>query len=157
MTLNKRNDLVLKIQSSLGPSSELLEPTEFEFAANQALAELGWKYPITDLRKEYWCIQRGKRHALDLLRIVSAHRFKYKQISLNHRFDHYDRMIQSMDDQFEKARKTDPVLAEAEFDAGVFGVYIANNFIYDQTGNDVTKLLYENSIDNKGYRYRYIQ
>lgn len=155
MTISVSGELISKISTSLGSSSDLLEPEGLEFAALQAINELGWSYPISNSRREFWCIQRGKRHALDLLRVQSAHRFKYKQISLNQRFDHYQSLIESMDKSFYEALEKDPILSGVDM-SKAFGTYIENGFVYDQFGNDITKIMKDLSIDNEGYRKRYL-
>ncbi len=138
MSINNIYDLMERVQLSLGGSSSLLGEEEVEFSASQSLNELGFKIPIKNPKKILWSIERGKRHCLDILRIQSAHRFKYKQLSLNHRFNHYDALIKDMDERFEKALNTDPDLMDIPF-SGIMGHYISNGFVYDQFGNDVTK------------------
>jgi len=155
MSISNSGEFIDVIKKSLGSSSSLLEPEEFEFAATQALNELDWGYPISDRKKEFWCTQRGKRHALDLLRVVSAHRFKYKQMSLGQRFEHYETMIEKLDQDFEKALNSDPVLLDISLE-NTFGVYLENGFLYDQFGNDRSKLLHDLGIDNDGFRELYM-
>jgi hypothetical protein len=153
MSITTSGEFIVKISSALGSSSSLLESGEMEFVALQTLNELGWSYPIDNGKKEFWCIERGKRHALDMLRVQSAHRFKYKQINLGQRFDHYDKMIKDLDEKFEKALDNDPILMDVDMNS-FFGVYVENGFVYDQFGNDVTKYLYDSGVDNEGYRHR---
>ncbi len=135
--INDIDEHVEYIELSLGTSMRLLSTEAKEFAAQQALDELGYSYPITKSVKQIWAIERGKRHALDILRIESAHRFKYKQLSLNHRFNHYNDLIQIMDKQFEEALAYLPELSGIE--GGKYTFYIDNGFVYDRYGKDVTK------------------
>ncbi len=146
MSIASSGELIKGIRASLGSSAELLGSGEYEYAAYQALNELGFKYPIESRTLQLWGIERGKRHAIDILRIQAAHRFKYKQLSLNHRFNHYNAILKEMDDKFDKAKDSDLELSFGEDDnliAGSYGTYIENGFVYDQFGNDITKLVNE--------------
>lgn len=143
MSITSSGELIQKIRSSLGSSAELLGSGEYEFVAYQTLNELGVDYPIDNRTLQLWGIERGKRHAIDILRIQSAHRFKYKQLSLNHRFNHYDAILKEMDRKFEEALNSDPDLLGVDLLTGSYGTYIENGFVYDQFGNDISKLFYE--------------
>lgn len=155
MAIAHSGELIAQLQTAMSTSSSLFGSGELAFAADQALNELGWNYPIDKKRQVFWAIQRGKRHAFDLLRTVSAHKFKYKQISLNHRFEHYDTLVKSMDNAFFEASKTDATLMGVD-PYKMFGTYINNGIVYDQSGNDISRLLQDLGIDNGGYRTRYI-
>lgn len=155
MSIENSDQLVSKIEMALGSSSSLFVSNQLEFAASQAINELGWSYPIEISKKQYWAVLRGKRHALDLKRTETAHKFKYKQISLNQRFEHYNALIRFMDEEFERAASRDPVLLDVEY-KDFFGTYINNGFIYDQYGNDISRLMSDLGADNNGYRTRYI-
>lgn len=128
-------ELIEKIQLSLGLSSDLLTPEGLEFSALQAVNELGYKFPISDPTKKIWALKRGKRHALDILRIQSAHRFRYKQLALNHRFNHYHALIQEMDKEFED------MLDDLALSSSLT-MYIESGFVYDSFGNDITKYVH---------------
>lgn len=144
-----------QIVISLGDlGAKLLDPA-IEFAAEQALDETGWSFPLTAGTKKFWAIQRGKRHAIDILCTTSAYKFKYKLISLNQRFDHLKAMLDQMDEAWKEALDTDPNLLSVGSTVSVsqmFGTYIGNGFIYDQMGRDVTRLLKDLGEDNDGYR-----
>ena len=126
---------------------------QLDFAADQAIDETGFTYPFTGTAK-FWAIQRGKRHAIDILRTTSAYKFKYKLISLNQRFDHLDKMIEGLDEVWYKALEKDPALISIGIDIErTFGTYIGNGFIYTQDGKDVTRLMkQEYGENNDGYR-----
>lgn len=144
-----------ELSTSLSDLKDRLSSAQIEFSANQALDELGFTLPVTNSSRSYWLIQRGKRHALDLLRTSAAFRFKYKQISLNQRFEHLDKIIEKMDVDFAKALDTDPDLMGIDL-VGTFGTYLGNGLVYDQHGNDISRLLKDAGEDNDGYRERYI-
>lgn len=138
--INDVDDFLDIVKISLGTSKTLVSDEEVEFAISQAENELKIKYPIPTGKIQLWALERAKRHVMDMLRIQSAHRFKYKQLSLNDRFNHYDRMITDMDNRFENALNTDPDLWGLSVE-GVLGLYIENGFVYDKFGNDVTKTM----------------
>lgn len=147
-----------QIVISLGDLSSRLSDAAVEFAAEQALDETGFDYPLAAGSVKYWSIQRAKRHAIDLLRTTSAYKFKYKQISLNQRFDHLDRMIDQMDESWREALASDPNLLSAGSGVSttqMFGTYLGNGFIYDQMGRDLTRLCNDAGEDNDGYRTLY--
>ena len=143
---------------SLGDLSAKLDTAgeQLDFAADQAIDETGFTYPFTGSAK-FWAIQRGKRHAVDILRTTAAYKFKYKLISLNQRFDHLDKMIVQLDEVWYLALKTDPALISIGIDIEkTFGTYVGNGFIYTNTGRDVTKLFkQEYGENNDGYRTVY--
>jgi len=151
MTISTTSEFVTEIEKAISSSASYLESEETEFAATQALRELGFSLPVDNKKKEYWCIERGKRHALDILRTVSAHKFKYKQLSLNQRFEHYNTLLDKMDADFEKALNSDPDLMDIDV-TKFFGVYLENSIVYDQFGNDISKELNYYGIDNEGFR-----
>ena len=144
-----------QIAISLADLADRLEADAIEFAAEQALDETGFDYPLTAGSIKYWAIQRAKRHAVDLLRTTAAFKFKYKQISLHQRFEHLDKMIVQMDEAWSDALKTDPALFDVDTEK-VFGTYLGNGFIYSQYGQDITRLMKDLDVDNEGYRQRHI-
>jgi len=145
-------EYIEEIQTALGGLSDHLGDSAVEFVAEQALNETGFSYPLTGTTK-FWGVQRGKRHAIDILRTTAAYKFKYKLISLNQRFDHLDKLIKDLDEVWYTALKTDPVLISIGIDINqTFGTYLGNGFIYDQSGVDRTRLLNDIGEDNDGYR-----
>jgi len=139
-----------QLSSGLGNAYTLLEPEQVDFAINQALNELSWTLPIKDPGKSAWAIKRAIRHGLDIIRIGAAHKFKYKQISLNQRFDHYNTIIKMMDQEFKEGLENDPALISID-PSSAFGVYVRNGFVYDQFGKDVTRQLFDAGYDIHSY------
>ena len=82
----------------------------YEDAAKSSLKELGWVTPVTHPLKEYWVVERATRHAIFILMIEAARKFRYKQIHLQNRFEHYNRILALLDAQFEAAKKENPEL-----------------------------------------------
>ncbi len=161
MAFEDSGELADFIYISLSSLKDIVDTDELEFAADTAIRELSIELPFdgTPSRLEYWCIERGKRHALDIVRINSAYKFKYKQINLQQRFEQIDKMIARIDDLFEKALQTDTALVDvmpSTFDLigpqAIGGDYIPSGFIYDSFGNDVTKEIYMAMFPNVDIR-----
>ena len=117
----------------------LTSPIDYQNAINDALRETGWALPVTSNFQIYWTKQRARRHLFFMLQSESAHKFKYEQINLQHRFEHYTKLIKSMDEKFVEAQEANP----SEF-SGVsafkeFGTVANAGFAYEPlTGRDIT-------------------
>ena len=156
MTIATTEEYIEKVQLSLGDLKDQLDEDAIEFAIDQTLSELQWTLPISVGTRPFWAVQRARRHCLDILRTTSAYKFKYKQINLNQRFEHLNRMIWALDIDFKTALKYDTSLFDVNIE-DTFGTYLGNNMIYDSHGNDITKILMkEYNDDNDGYRTRVI-
>lgn len=112
-------------------------------AAAQALDELGWVLPVTAQKVSYWIIERTKRHALYILLVQHAERFRYKQIHLQQRFDNYFRLITQADIALAAAIEDDLAgLFPLDVDMDAFSKYgfmqHPAGFVYDQLGRDLT-------------------
>lgn len=133
-----KNELSIIVQKRLRQISDYILPEDVLEAIEDAERETGWTLPVSGSFKEYWIINRSKRHVYEILRTGNAHKFKVEGINLQHRFDHYHKLIQEMDVKFEAAVKDNP----AEF-AGVdtfkmFGTKIDAGFVYDDQGKDTS-------------------
>lgn len=136
--LSTEQEVIEFVKDTMGASFEKVGDAGFSRAVTQASQELHWTLPISDPKKEYWFTERTKRYVIYILLIESAHKFQYKKISLQHRFQHYYQLLQLMDAQFAKALEEEPLL----FDVGTYGnlgSYITVGFTYDfVTGEDVS-------------------
>lgn len=128
-----------------GLSSNLTDPEDYYNALDQATRDTQWDAPWTTDFKEKWILERAKRHIFFFMATESAHKFKYKQISLNHRFEHYFSLVKFMDKQFEDEKERNPSEFPDDLDiAGVsdvqlYGTKIDAGFQYEpQTGRDFT-------------------
>jgi len=130
--------LALLKQEVKGLTSYLTDPTDYDNAIDDAERETGWTMPISGSFKEYWIKQRAKRHLFFYLYSESAHKFKYKQISLQHRFEHYGKMIKDMDVAYLTAIEERPDLFAGVSISHLFGSKIDAGFAYDSTGRDIT-------------------
>ena len=137
-TLATADDLVDLLKIQLSSLSTLITEDGYELVCNQAEAELGWSYPVTNPTKAYWMLQRAIRHALNMLRIASAKSFKYKLINLQQKFDHYQKMIETMDVEFTAAVSSDVALFAGMESYKMFGTKIDAGFAYDTDGTDLT-------------------
>jgi len=136
--LTTLNDIIVRVQVGMGTSSSFLTEEGYTAAAEEALAELGYSLPITEYIRASWTIKRAKRHALFILYIESANRFQYKQIRLNHRFDHYHKIIQTLDKEYERALEEDWLDFLDAPPNHLFGTKIDAGFSYDVFGKDRT-------------------
>jgi hypothetical protein len=117
--------------------STLTNP-DFENACNDAGRETGWGYPVTSDFRIQWTKERAKRHLFFYLMSQSAHKFKVKQVSLNQRFDHYLKIIEYMDKQFEAVVNERPDEFANVDTYKLFGTKIDAGFAYDPIGRDIT-------------------
>lgn len=138
MSLSKSSLTTLLEQEVKGLSSYLVDD-DYANAINDAERETGWTFPVTTNFKEYWIKDRAKRHLFFYLLSESAHKFKVKQINLQHRFDHYKIAVETMDKNFETIQDERPeefLTVDAE---NLFGHKIDAGFSYEQdTGIDTT-------------------
>lgn len=136
MPVQDLDDFTDKITIELGSLASSVGADAFERCSDKTLEELQWAYPVTDPFKSYWIVQRGKRHLIQIFMIESAHKFKYKQIHLNQRFDHYFVLLKNMDEEFLRAIEENPGAFPSSFGGIAFPFYIANTFTYDFLGKD---------------------
>jgi hypothetical protein len=132
-------DDVIEIMSiQLSTAVSALSSEGLEAAANSAVAELGWSLPVSEEKKCYWLVKRATRHACYILWTASAQKFKYKQVNLQQRFEHYEKLIKHMDTEFENAFTSDSALFANVEAYKLFGTAVGAGFKYDFMGNDVT-------------------
>ena len=134
-----QDDLQEEVEREIRSLSSNFEDEDYEGAIADAMRETGFSLPTSDDFQIQWLKDRTKRHLFFMLYTESAHKFKVKQISLNQRFDHYDKLIKVMDEKFEKALDEE-VFKFAGVDAKqAFGTQISSGFAYDRlTGEDIT-------------------
>ena len=140
--IQSMDELTERLFRQLGQSQDLLEgdyddpDSQWYEAGEIALKEMGLALPIANQSREYWLLSRSKRHAFDMIRTSSARKFKYKQINLNQRFDHFDRLIQELDAAYLTALETDPDLMGIQGD--LFIGFVKPGFVYSTDGVDLT-------------------
>jgi hypothetical protein len=138
MSLTK-NQMMTLLEKEVKGLTSYLDSDDYNNACDDASRETGFSYPVADGFQTLWMKSRAKRHIFFYLLTESAHKFKYEQINLQHRFEHYRDIIKYMDGQYEKA------IEEFAFEfAGVsavnaLGTKIDAGFAYEpQTGRDRT-------------------
>lgn len=123
---------MLKI--SLRGVTDLLDDTALEQAVDVAGYETGWSLPLEKPFRIYWYGERAVRAAIAMMVYDTAHAFKFKQINLQQRWEHYSKTLNDMDKAFALAKKENPTefMEEnpdmASIIAG-FGHYYAPEFI----------------------------
>lgn len=137
-------DIIVAVQVQLGSSSNALTPEGYEAAVSTAESELGWVLPQSDSTRILWLVKRAVRHACYILWVASAQKFKYKQVNLNQRFDHYEKLVKSMDSEYENALQSNISVFSNVESYKMFGTAVGAGFTYDSIGNDTT---YENLKD----------
>lgn len=140
MTANEAyNELVLRLK---GLASLFNAPDELYSCVDTASMEMGVGFPLTNRLTIHWMLRRSYRHALNLLLTESAAKFKYKQINLQNRFDHYFQLVQKEDRDWEIAQNSAELIAAASGrgNASFFGSTIRAGFKYDEAGRETTHL-----------------
>jgi len=136
--MTKNEIIILAKQEVKGLSAHLVNE-DYDNAADDASRETGWSFPISGNFKELWTKQRVKRYLFFYLYTESAHKFKYKQANLQHRFDHYDKMLKKMDEAYLQAVEERPDLFAGVSISHLFGTKIDAGFQYQSlTGRDTT-------------------
>jgi hypothetical protein len=132
------DDLADILKFQLSSLATLITEDGYELACNLAEQELGWSYPVSNSVQLFWMIKRGTRHALNILRIASANKFKYKSVNLQNRFEHFQKLIEDMDKEFEEAMNADVALFAGVDTYKMFGTKIGAGFSYGVDGTDCT-------------------
>lgn len=134
-----KTELTTLLQEEVKGLSSSLVDADYSNAIDQAERDTGWSMPQTAAFNLKWMIERSKRHLFFFLLSESASKFRFKEIHLQQRFEHYRELIDKMDKDFEKAQD------EYAFEfAGVsayqqMGTKIDAGFAYQpQTGRDYT-------------------
>lgn len=137
MSLTK-TQLILKLQKEVKGLHQYLVNEDYENAADDAVNEFGMSYPVSDQTVEYWIKKRAKRHIFYYLMSESAHKFKFEQINLQHRFDHYYKLIEMEDEQFATFMEERIDLFAGVDSYQLFGTKVDAGFAYDEVGKDIT-------------------
>lgn len=132
-------ELIDKITEEVKNLDTYLERDDYVNSLGDAQAETGWTLPQDDTLKLLWLKKRAKRHIFFYLYTESAHKFKYKQINLQQRFEHYAEILKVMDEEFVAFQEDRPDLFGDVSPFHAFGTKIDAGFAYEgQTGKDIT-------------------
>lgn len=131
-------DIIVLVKVQLSTSSTLVTDDGYNSAVNSALSELGWILPSSDANQIVWITKRSLRHCMFLLWVASAQKFKYKQVNLQQRFEHYDRLLKAMDVEYAAALEANALLFTGVAAYKQFGTAVGAGFSYDGIGRDTT-------------------
>lgn len=142
MAIANQVALIAAVKNLMGTSFDKVSDEGFIRAAVQTETELQWDYPISVVGKQFWMIERCRRHSIYILMVESAAKFQYKLVRLQHRFQNYIQLIRNMDELFYKAIEDDPmdIFEDIGGSFSDFGYLITSGFVTDSLGRDVTYL-----------------
>lgn len=134
-----KSELQALLRTEVKGLSTYLENDDYLNACNDASRETGWSFPVSTDFKILWQKQRAKRYLFFYLFSESSYKFKYKQINLQQRFDHLERLIKMLDKEFMDVQeaRSDAFANVSTFN--LFGAKVDAGFAYEsQTGVDIT-------------------
>ena len=142
MAIADQAALITETKLLTGGSFDKISDPGWVRVATQTELELGWPYAVTDSNKEYWMVERCRRHSMYLLMVEAANKFQYKKIFLQHKFHNYIQLIKQMDEDFYKAVEDDPhnIFEDIGASFSDFASYIGNGYITDNLGRDCSYL-----------------
>lgn len=130
-----RDQLVTRVQQELKGLATKLVVTDYTNAVTTALEDTGWTLPVTSAYRIKWLIQRTKRHLFEMLQFEAASKFKVDGINLQQRFDHYSKLVEKLDKEWDGEQGGS---TEEDYLA-VGGVKIDAGFVYERlTHRDLT-------------------
>jgi hypothetical protein len=141
-SISNTDELIDILRLKMGTNSDNVTDDGFGVAVDSALMELGWVLPCTHPKKVLWIINRSLRYTLEILLIESAHKFRYDKIFLQNRFEHYSKLIERMDKDFQTAIDEDSALfstmttIDSEYIVNAMTTYIPNLREYDAYGRE---------------------
>jgi len=132
-------ELALLVQDDVKGLDSYLDQDDYTRAVQAASRETGYAIPATNDMKIHWLVERAKRAIYSMLLAESAHKFKVKQYSLHHRFEHYRSLIEYMDKEYKEYLESEPVDPDMAVHIGT--MKIDAGFQYEEdTGRDSTYL-----------------
>ena len=127
------------LQQELKGLTSSLNDDDYSNSIDQAERDTGWSLPQSTAFKVTWLIERSKRHLFFSLLSESAAKFRYKNIHLQHRFDHYSKLVDRMDADFTKAMEDDAFEFAGVDATEIAGTKLNAGFASEgQTGRDRT-------------------
>lgn len=132
-------EMELLMEQEVKGLTSYLDRVDYVNACNDAAMETGFSFPTSTDFQTLWNKTRAKRHLFFYLLSESAHKFKYEQINLQHRFEHYRKLIDDMDLKYEEAKEEYYLDFSGASGVNIFGTKIDAGFQYDPlTGRDTT-------------------
>jgi hypothetical protein len=126
------------LELELKSLSTKVDTNDYDNAVANAQRDCGWTCPVTVDFQIQWLKERAKRWIFFFLWSETAHKFKFEQINLQNRFEHYERLIKYMDQLFESAKEENIAEFAGAQPYEMFGTKIEAGFQYDYVGNDTT-------------------
>jgi len=127
------------LQQELKSLTSKLEGDDYDNAVVAAERDTGWLLPQSTNFKIKWILERSKRHIFFYLLSESAAKFRYKNIHLQHRFEHYSKLVDRMDKDFAKAMEDDAFEFAGVSSFEIAGTKLNAGFASEgQTGRDRT-------------------
>lgn len=137
MTKDELREILQRETMSL---ADEFDSEDFDSAISDAEMETGWSLPQTTSFRILWLKKRSKRHLYsNYMEGELAGDFQYKQIHLEQPFEHFVKLIDRMDKEFEKAIEQN-ITEFANVDTfKLFGTKVDAGFSYEpETGRDLT-------------------
>lgn len=132
-----QRELEMLVQNDVKGLDTYLDQDDYTRAVDAAVRETGYATTSTNATKIHWLVERSKYALFGMLLSESAHKFKVKQYSLHHRFEHYLALRKYMDEQYTAYLADMPVDPDSPVHIG--GMKIDAGFSYDgDTGIDTT-------------------
>ena len=132
-----REELINTIRREIMGLSSNFEQDDYDNAVNEAERETGFAAADTAFRIR-WLKERAKRHLFFSMQTAAADDFKYKAFNLQHRFDHYIRMVRQMDKDFKEVQESYPHEFAQVNAVQALGTKIDAGFSYDSVGQETT-------------------
>lgn len=137
--MTTKSEMTTLLQQEVKGLTSYLVDDDYSNACDDAARETGWAFPVSGDTKIYWQKERAKRHLHFYLASESSHKFKYKQISLQHRFEHHWKIIETMDKKWKDAEEGLIIELSGAENYELFGTKVDAGFAYEeQTGRDIT-------------------
>jgi hypothetical protein len=134
-----KSELTSVIRREIGTLKSQFESADFDDALTQAERDTGFSSTSNSNAFQLtWLKHRAKRHLYFVLTTESAHKFKFKQVNLQHRFANYIKLVELMDKEYES------VLVESAHEFAqvsatqLFGHKADAGFSYDHMGRETT-------------------
>lgn len=132
------SELIVIIKREIKGLTASLVDDDYSDAVDNAERDTGFVLPVTSDFQIKWLKERIKRYLFFALWTESATSFKFKQINLQQKFEHFGVLIDKMDKDFETAQKENAYeFAQVEA-TQFFGHKIDAGFSYDDEGRETT-------------------
>jgi len=135
----ERANLTSVIRREIGSLASQFESGDFDDALSQAERDTGFSADSNANNFQLtWLKNRAKRHLYFVLVTESAHKFKFKQVNLQHRFANYMKLIELMDKEYETALVENTHEFAQVSPTQMFGHKGDAGFSYDHVGRETT-------------------